>query len=221
MNASFQSRIKEFADHLRLERSLSKNTVSSYCSDLKIFASFLESKGIRSFEEVSSKDVGAFISEKFSGSSPRSQSRMLSALKALYRFLKIEYGSDGNPLETIDAPKLTRRLPDVLSVEEVDKILDTCNLSTYEGQRNRAMLELLYGCGLRVSELINLTISDIFFKEQFVRITGKGNKQRLVPIGEFALSAVENYKQVRWECLQNAKNSATSSPNLGKIKHKT
>ena len=221
MNASFQSRIKEFADHLRLERSLSKNTVSSYCSDLKIFASFLESKGIRSFEEVSSKDVGAFISEKFSGSSPRSQSRMLSALKALYRFLKIEYGFDGNPLETIDTPKLTRRLPDVLSVEEVDKILDTCNLSTYEGQRNRAMLELLYGCGLRVSELINLKISDIFFKEQFVRITGKGNKQRLVPIGEFALSAVENYKRVRWECLQNAKNSATSSPNLGKIKHKT
>ena len=221
MNASFQSRIKEFADHLRLERSLSKNTVSSFCSDLKIFASFLESKGIRSFEEVSSKDVGAFISEKFSGSSPRSQSRMLSALKALYRFLKIEYGFDGNPLETIDTPKLTRRLPDVLSVEEVDKILDTCNLSTYEGQRNRAMLELLYGCGLRVSELINLKISDIFFKEQFVRITGKGNKQRLVPIGEFALSAVENYKRVRWECLQNAKNSATSSPNLGKIKHKT
>ena len=146
---------------------------------------------------------------------------MLSALKALYRFLKIEYDFKGNPLETIDTPKITRRLPDVLSVEEIDKILGTCNLATYEGQRNRAMLEMLYSCGLRVSELINLKISDIFFKEQFVRITGKGNKQRLVPIGEYAISAVKNYIPTRWDCLQKAKNSRSSSPNLGKSKNKT
>ena len=141
---NFQGHIKEFALHLRLERSLSKNTISSYCSDINIFASWLKDHGKQSFEDAVAEDVEAFISEKFStASSPRSQSRMLSALKALYRFLKIEYDFKGNPLETIDTPKITRRLPDVLSVEEIDKILGTCNLATYEGQRNRAMLEML------------------------------------------------------------------------------
>lgn len=212
MADKFQSYIKEFSDHLRLERGLSKNTISSYCSDINIFADWLGKQGRASFEEATSEDVEAFISEKFSSSSsPRSQSRMLSALKALYRFLKIEYDFKGNPLETIDTPKLTRRLPDVLSVEEVDLILDTCNLSTYEGLRNRAILEMLYSCGLRVSELINLKISDIFFKEQFVRIVGKGNKQRLVPIGEYAVSAVKNYLPERWNCLQRAKNPGPGS----------
>lgn len=222
MADNFQGHIKEFALHLRLERSLSKNTISSYCSDISIFADWLREHGKMSFDAASGEDVEAFISEKFStASSPRSQSRMLSALKAFYRFLKVEYGFEGNPLETIDTPKITRRLPDVLSVEEVDKILKTCNLSTYEGLRNRAMLEMLYSCGLRVSELINLRISDIFFKDQFVRIIGKGNKQRLVPIGEFAISAVQNYIPSRWECLQKAKNSGSASPNLGKSKNKT
>ena len=222
MADNFQRHIKEFADHLRLERSLSKNTISSYCSDISIFADWLKEHGKNSFDTATGEDVEAFISEKFSSaSSPRSQSRMLSALKALYRFLKIEYGYEGNPLETIDTPKITRRLPDVLSVEEVDKILATCNLATYEGLRNRAILEMLYSCGLRVSELINLKRSDIFFNEQFVRIIGKGNKQRLVPIGEFAISAVQNYIPSRWECLQMAKNSGSATPSLGKSKNKT
>ena len=208
----FQTYIKEFADHLRLERSLSKNTISSYCSDLGIFAEWLKEHGGKSFEDASSKDVEDFISEKFSNnSSPRSQSRTISSLKAFYKFLKIEYDFKGNPLETIDTPKITRRLPDVLSAEEIDKILATCNLATYEGLRNRAMLEMLYSCGLRVSELINLRVSDIFFKEQFVRIIGKGNKQRLVPIGEFAISAVNNYLSERWSCLQRAKNPGPGS----------
>ena len=215
MADKFQSYLKEFSDHLRLERGLSKNTISSYCSDINIFADWLGKQGRASFEEATSEDVEAFISEKFSSSSsPRSQSRMLSALKALYRFLKIEYDFKGNPLETIDTPKLTRHLPDVLSVEEVDLILDTCNLSTYEGLRNRAILEMLYSCGLRVSELINLKISDIFFKEQFVRIVGKGNKQRLVPIGEYAVSAVKNYLPERWNCLQRAKNPGPGSDEI-------
>ena len=215
MADNFQRHIKEFADHLRLERSLSKNTISSYCSDISIFADWLKEHGKNSFDTATGEDVEAFISEKFSSaSSPRSQSRMLSALKALYRFLKIEYGYEGNPLETIDTPKITRRLPDVLSVEEVDKILATCNLATYEGLRNRAILEMLYSCGLRVSELINLKISDIFFNEQFVRIIGKGNKQRLVPIGEFAISAVKNYLPERWNCLQRAKNPGPGSDEI-------
>ncbi|MBO7562282.1 MAG: site-specific tyrosine recombinase XerD [Bacteroidales bacterium] len=220
MKSSFETHIKEFADHLRLERSLSKNTISSYCSDLKTFAAYLDSKGIPSFEKVSSKDVEAFISEKFTpDTSPRSQSRMLSTLKAFYRFLNVEYNIKDNPMESIDTPKITRRLPDVLSVKEVYSILDTCNLSTYEGLRNRAMLEMLYSCGLRVSELINLKISDIFFSEQFVRIVGKGNKQRLVPIGEYAIAAVKNYIPARWDCLQAAKSRGTTSARLGKSKN--
>lgn len=222
MKSSFETHIKEFADHLRLERSLSKNTISSYCSDLKTFAAYLDSKGVPSFEEVSSKDVEAFISEKFTPeTSPRSQSRMLSTLKAFYRFLNVEYNIKDNPMESIDTPKITRRLPDVLSVKEVYSILDTCNLSTYEGLRNRAMLEMLYSCGLRVSELINLKISDIFFAEQFVRIVGKGNKQRLVPIGEYAIAAVKNYIPARWDCLQAAKSRGTTSARLGKSKNIT
>ncbi|MBQ6310426.1 MAG: site-specific tyrosine recombinase XerD [Bacteroidales bacterium] len=208
----FQTYLKEFADHLRLERSLSKNTISSYCSDISIFADWLKDQGRKSFEEATAEDVDSFISGKFStASSPRSQSRTISSLKAFYKFLKIEYDFKGNPLETIDTPKITRRLPDVLSVEEIDKILSTCNLATYEGLRNRAMLEMLYSCGLRVSELINLRVSDIFFKEQFVRIIGKGNKQRLVPIGEFAISAVNNYLPERWSCLQSSKNPGPGS----------
>lgn len=220
MKSSFQSYITEFSNHLRLERSLSKNTISSYCSDLKIFGEYLEAKGKSSFEKASSKDVEDFISEKFtSDTSPRSQSRMLSTLKAFYRYLSLEYNFKENPMESIDTPKITRRLPDILSVKEVDSILNTCNLSTYEGLRNRAILEMLYSCGLRVSELINLRISDIFFNEQFVRIVGKGNKQRLVPIGDFAIAAVKNYIPSRWECLQTAKSRGTSSARLGKSKH--
>ena len=212
MKPGFESQTREFSNHLRLERSLSKNTISSYCSDLKIFASYLQAQGKSSFDQACSKDVEDFISEKFtSGTSPRSQSRMLSTLKAFYRFLKMEYGAKDNPMESVDTPKISRRLPDVLSIQEVDSILSTCNLSTYEGLRNRAMLEMLYSCGLRVSELINLKISDIFFSEQFVRVVGKGNKQRLVPIGEYAVSAVKNYLPERWNCLQRAKNPGPGS----------
>lgn len=208
-NNDFQIKAREFADHLRLERSLSKNTISSYCSDLRIFASFLEAKGKSSFSDASSEDVDDFISEKFSaGTSPRSQSRMLSTLKAFYKFLKMEGEIPESPMESIDTPKITRRLPDVLSVEEITRILSTCNLSTYEGIRNRAILEMLYSCGLRVSELTGLRLSDLFFNEQFVRITGKGNKQRLVPVGEYAVDAVKRYIPERWACLQHAKDLA-------------
>ncbi len=208
----FDIRIKEFADYLRLERGLSKNTISSYCSDLRIFAAYLASGARQSFYDVSKDDVDSFLAEKFTaGSSARSQSRMLSTLKAFYRFLKLEGDQQDNPLESTDNPKITRRLPDVLSVAEVERIISTCNLSTYEGIRNRAILEMLYSCGLRVSELVNLRISDIFFKEQFVRITGKGNKQRLVPIGDYAVAAINSYIPVRWDCLEHAKALGGSS----------
>ncbi len=222
MKPGFESQTREFSNHLRLERSLSKNTISSYCSDLKIFAAYLQAQGKSSFDQACSKDVEDFISGKFtSGTSPRSQSRMLSTLKAFYRFLKMEYGAKDNPMESVDTPKISRRLPDVLSIQEVDSILSTCNLSTYEGLRNRAMLEMLYSCGLRVSELINLKISDIFFSEQFVRVVGKGNKQRLVPIGDYAIAAVKNYMPARWDCLQAAKSRGASSARLGKSKNLT
>lgn len=222
MTKGFQLKIKEFADYLRLERSLSKNTVLSYCSDLKMFAHFLEVNGKTSFAEADSSDIDMFFAEKFSvRTSPRSQSRMLSTLKAFYKYLKIEDWVDTDPTKSVDSPKITRKLPDVLSVEEVDKVLSTCDCATYEGVRNRAILEMLYSCGLRVSELVNLHLSDIFFKEQFVRITGKGNKQRLVPIGDYAINAIKNYMPHRWQCLQHSLNIAGSSPTLGKSKNFT
>lgn len=213
----FESEIKAFAGYLRLERSLSKNTVLAYTQDLAQFALYLQSQGKTSFTEATSQDVDEYLSARFSATSKRTQSRIISSLKAFYKFNHIENGKQENPMERIDTPKLTRTLPDVLSVEEVTKIIDSVNLSTDEGVRNRAIIELLYSCGLRVSELISLKISDLFFKEQFVRVVGKGNKQRLIPVGEFAIAAVNNWLPVREKFLSQAKDRGTGAT-LGKHK---
>ena len=215
--ANFESEIKAFAGYLRLERSLSKNTVLAYTQDLAQFASFLQSQGKSSFTDATSQDVDDYLSARFSATSKRTQSRIISSLKAFYKFNHIENGKQENPMERIDTPKLTRTLPDVLSVEEVNKIIESVDFSTDEGVRNRAIIELLYSCGLRVSELISLKVSDLFFKEQFVRVVGKGNKQRLIPIGEYAIAAVNNWLPIREKFLSQAKDRGTGAT-LGKYK---
>ena len=215
--ANFESEIKAFAGYLRLERSLSKNTVLAYTQDLAQFASFLQSQGKSSFTDATSQDVDDYLSARFSATSKRTQSRIISSLKAFYKFNHIENGKQENPMERIDTPKLTRTLPDVLSVEEVNKIIDSVDVSTDEGVRNHAIIELLYSCGLRVSELITLKVSDLFFKEQFVRVVGKGNKQRLIPIGEYAIAAVNNWLPIREKFLSQAKDRGTGAT-LGKHK---
>lgn len=187
--------LSDYRSYLRIERSLSPNTVTSYLSDI---AKLREMYPERGPETLSGEDLSAFLaSEVEHGISKRSQSRMVSSLKSFYGFLEIEgrlSGQDGrNPAETIDSPKLSRHIPTVLSVEEVERILESVDLSTPEGHRNRAILEVLYSCGLRVSELVSLRISDLFLEDSFIRVIGKGNKQRLVPIAEPAARAVRQY----------------------------
>lgn len=188
--------IDDFAAYLRLERGLSSNTVSSYCSDILKFQFFLN--GELSLTQASSRDVEDFLKSAVeSGISRRSQARMLSSLRALYKFFEIESLCNSNPAERVDSPKIARYLPGVLSIEEVVKIIESVDLSLPEGHRNRAILELLYSCGLRVSELVNLRMSDVFPKEGFVRVLGKGDKQRLVPLGEPAAEALGFYLEKR------------------------
>ena len=207
--------LQDFSTYLRLERSLSENTVGGYVSDLLKFRDFLDGK---TPQEVTQSDVENFLKEQVDeGKKKRSQARKLSAIKAFYKFVDIsavpQPQADGvttasnnykNPTAAIDTPKISRHLPDILSQEEIAALLGSIDLSQPEGPRNRAIIEMLYGCGLRVSELVELRLSDLFFKEGYVRIVGKGNKQRLVPVGEYAISAVEEYLPHRWDTLSAA-----------------
>ena len=187
---SWKDILSDYTSYLVIERALSKNSVSSYISDISKLAGTYNDK---SPEELSGEDLSAFIAQQAAAISKRSQSRLISALKSFFGFMEIEGRIQVNPADTIDPPKISRHIPVVLSVEEIDRIMNSVDLSEPEGQRNRAILEVLYSCGLRVSELISLRISDLFFDESFIRVIGKGDKQRLVPIGEPAMQAVEMY----------------------------
>ena len=187
---SWKDILSDYRSYLVIERALSKNSVSSYISDISKLACKYADK---SPEDISGEDLSAFIAQQAAGISKRSQSRLISALKSFFRFMEIEGRIQVNPTDTIDPPKISRHIPVVLSVEEIDRIMNSVDLSEPEGHRNRAILEVLYSCGLRVSELISLRISDLFFDESFIRVIGKGDKQRLVPIGEPAKRAVQLY----------------------------
>ena len=187
---SWKDILSDYRSYLVIERALSVNSVSSYLSDLAKLAGTYKDK---SPEELSGEDLSAFIAQQAAAISKRSQSRLISALKSFFGFMEIEGRIQVNPADTIDPPKISRHIPVVLSVEEIDRIMNSVDLSEPEGQRNRAILEVLYSCGLRVSELISLRISDLFFDESFIRVIGKGDKQRLVPIGEPAMQAVQLY----------------------------
>ncbi|MBQ6073487.1 MAG: site-specific tyrosine recombinase XerD [Bacteroidales bacterium] len=193
----YETTLLEFRDHLKLERSMSPNTVSAYLSDVRLYFQNLRDCGVDP-ADASIDDISRFLEERVeAGVTKRSQARITSSLKALYRFLDAEGRLTDNPCDKLSVPKLNPYLPTVLSVEEVLAILDSVDLSRPEGHRNRAILEVLYSCGLRVSELVNLKISDLFLDEQFIRVFGKGSKQRLVPIGEPAIKAIGLYRQVR------------------------
>lgn len=186
--------IPEYGSYLRIERAMSDNTVSSYLSDVRHFFEAVEC----SPEAVTSDDIVSYFSsrKRISG---RTQARILSALRSFFNYLILEGYITDNPGDNVDAPKTGRTLPGVLSEEEVDAIISSVSLSDWKGLRDRALLEVLYGCGLRVSEAVGLKISEIYFKEGFVRIVGKGNKQRLVPLGEMASEALQTYLQARPE----------------------
>ena len=183
--------LSDYRSWLRIERSLSPNTVASYLSDI---AKLRELYPDRRPEDITGEDIASFISSEVDkGISKRSQSRLISSVKSFFGFLETEGRLDNNPADTVDSPKLSRHIPTVLSVDEVKRILESVDLSAPEGHRNRAILEVLYSCGLRVSELVSLRISDLFIEESFIRVIGKGDKQRLVPIGEPAIRAVQLY----------------------------
>lgn len=185
--------LDEYKYYLKIERQLSANTVAAYFSDVEQFLRDIPAKP----SEVSSSDIESHMDSLSSNVSKRTQARVLSALNSFFDWLILEGERKDNPCDNVDAPKIGRYLPEVLSVEEVESILDSVDLTTWYGIRDRAILEVLYGCGLRVSEAVTLKISDIYAEKGFVSVVGKGDKQRIVPIGEPAVEAVEKYLEVR------------------------
>jgi len=187
--------IKDYRYYLKVERGMSPNTVSSYCSDV---SKCLDAVG-GDIREISAEQVGDYLASKAPTLSKRSQARLLSSLKSFFDWCILEGVRKDNPCELIDAPKLGKYLPAVLSVEEVSDIIESTDTSSWNGIRDRAILEMLYGCGLRVSEAVGLRLSDVFLEEGFLRVTGKGDKQRIVPLGEMAAEAFRNYLECRPE----------------------
>lgn len=180
--------------YLQLEKSLSPNTLDAYMSDVNKFRDFLR-EGDKEILEATIDDFRDFLAALNDvGILPRSQARILSSLRSLYGFLRLDGYLENDPTELLKTPKIGVRLPSVLSVQEIDDIINAIDLSKPEGQRNRAMIEMLYSCGLRVSELCNLKLSHLYLSEGFIRITGKGDKQRLVPISQRAIAELEAYR---------------------------
>ncbi len=181
---SWVNYINDYKSYLKIERGLSVNSVANYAYDLQKLTDYLISSEISDSPVTIGEEVlQRFIYDVATGLSPRSRARLISGLKSFFNFLVFEDYRKDMPMELIEVPKLGRKLPDTLSTNEIDRLINAIDLSTNEGERNRAILETLYSCGLRVSELVNLKLSDLFFEEGFVKITGKGNKQRFVPIG--------------------------------------
>lgn len=191
---SWNSYIKSYQSYLKIERGLSKNTVDNYSFDLERLCLFLSENSILvSPILISEEIIQQFIYAVSKEVNPRSQARIISGLKSFFSYLIFEDFRSDNPMELVETPKIGRKLPDTLSLEEIDALISAIDLSTNEGERNRAMLETLYGCGLRVSELVSLKISDLFFDEGFIKITGKGNKERFVPIGQVTQKYISLY----------------------------
>jgi integrase/recombinase XerD len=192
---NWNSYIKSYQSYLRIERGLSKNTIDNYTFDIERLCLFLNENAITvSPIKISEETLQQFIYTVSKEVNARSQARIISGLKSFFSYLIFEDYRQDNPMELIETPKTGRKLPDTLSVEEIDALISAIDLSSNEGERNRAMLETLYGCGLRVSELVSLKISDLFFEEGFIKITGKGNKQRFVPIGNLTQKYIQIYR---------------------------
>lgn len=193
--------IIKYKQYLKLEKSLSTNTVEAYLTDLEKLIIFLEETG-KDIETVRLEDLEAFSAGLHDiGIHPRSQARILSGIRTFFRFLLLDGYREDDPSELLESPQIGRHLPEVLTIEEIDRMLECIDKSTREGQRNAAIIETLYGCGLRVSELCNLKLSDLYLKEEFIKVNGKGNKQRLVPISPRAIHELKLYFNWRNEGL--------------------
>lgn len=187
------SLIKKYIAYLKLQKSLSNNTIEGYISDLNKWRSFLQNEKI-GIDQVKEENIHQFMSGLYDiGIRPRSQARIISGIKSFYKFLLQEEYMVKDPLELIESPKIGLKLPEILTVDEIDRLIASFDMSLPESQRNRAIIEVMYSCGLRVSELVNLKISQIYDKDEFVVVEGKGEKQRLIPISQSALYEIELY----------------------------
>lgn len=195
----WKNALADYKHYLKLERGLSENSIKSYELDVLKLIRFLDAHNCSDSPiSISSTRLKEFIYEIAKVVNERSQSRIISGLKSFFNYLVFEDYRADNPLELIESPKIGRKLPDTLSIEDVDNISGAVDLSKPEGERNRAIIETLYGCGLRVSELTTLKLSDLFFEEGFIKVTGKGNKERFVPIGPLTQKYINIYrKEVR------------------------
>jgi len=193
---NWQGYIKGFKSFLTLEKSLSGNSIEAYLHDVEKLVQFLEyKKHDCTPKEIELKHLQEFVKWiNELGMSATSQARIISGIKGFYKYLLLEDILNADPSALLEAPKLGRKLPDTMSVEDINKIIDAIDLSLPEGRRNKAMLETLYSCGLRVSELVNLKISNLYFNDGFIKVTGKGNKERLVPIGSVAIKNITLYR---------------------------
>ena len=187
--------IKHFLIYIRLEQSLSDNSVAAYHHDIELFRQYIESiDSSMSIKDIHQEEIESFLSYLYElGFSASSQARIISGLKKFFKYLMIEKLISSNPTELISSPNIGRYLPDVLSYEEICSMIECIDLSQPLGHRNKAIIEVLYGCGLRVSELITLKISNIYKNDEFIRVLGKGNKERLIPISKATLKSIELY----------------------------
>lgn len=186
--------IQLYKQYLKLERSLSPKTVEAYLHDIEKLNDFLG--GRKKLEDVKLEDLQDFLASLYDDKiSARSQARIISGLKSFYKFMLFDHKITHDPTELLDAPKIGRHLPEVLSIPEIEAILNGIDLSKPEGHRNKAIIEVMYGCGLRVSEVVNLRISNLYFRDNYIRIIGKGDKERLVPIGQTAQNAILLYME--------------------------
>jgi integrase/recombinase XerD len=193
---NWESELDGFRSYLKVEKGLSDNSIHAYVTDLAKLVTFLKDKSLSDYgpEDVTLKDLKAmmeWVTQK--GISPRTQARIISGIKSFYKYLLIEEKIDRDPTALLESPKIGRKLPEILSVEEIDSIINAIDTKKPEGQRNKAILETLYSCGLRVSELIDLKISNLFFESGFIKIEGKANKERLVPISTKAIKEINLY----------------------------
>lgn len=198
--------LRDFKNYMLIERGLSANSVTNYSLDIhKLINHLVENEIVISPIKISAEILQQFIFEIAKSLNPRSQSRVISGLKSFFDYLIFEGYREDNPMEIIESPKIGRKLPDVLSLAEIDKMIFNIDLSQAQGERNRAIIETLYGCGLRVTELLDLKISDLYFKEGFIQVTGKGDKQRFVPVSSITEKYISEY-------LENSRNHAAIHP---------
>lgn len=192
--------LQKFKQYLLLEKGLSSNTLDAYVHDVEKLFKHLEEKGLRPLD-VKLEDLEEFLASLHdkAGIHPRSQARMLSGIRAFYRYLVLDGHLEADPTLLLESPKIGMHLPEVLSVEEIDSLIAAIDLSKREGQRNRAIIETMYSCGLRVSEACSLKLSDLYLSEGFIKVEGKGSKQRLVPISDRAIAEIMDYMTDRAE----------------------